>query len=345
MSKQKPIPLQHNESYWLLDEALLRAIKKDLTGKCFSTYPDYERLKGALAHYAKVPKEFVFLSAGSDAAISTLAELCARDHMVAILPIPAFYGFERILSRHGVKTVYTEYTEHDGAFVFPLEKTIAELRPNRVLFLSNPNNPLGCALLENDLARLLAAAKKQRALVVLDEAYFEFCGDTRFSHIDSQPLIVLRTLSKAFGLSGARVGYALGRPQIIKRMVRLQLPWPVAHESVQAALTLFAHLPDVHRRRMALIRERGSFIRDLEGIEGVLPYPSLTNFVLARVPNAQMLTRKLAERGIYVAMPASTSALTSTRKFLRSCVRMSIPAPSDRQTVVSAIRECVERSH
>ena len=336
---KRTVQLHQNECYWLLDEKLTEIVRAKIDASVFSTYPEYAPLLAALAIYAKTPPESICVSAGSDAAISILTELCIHKGMKVVLPVPTFYGYERILARHGLGVIPTYYTEKDGAFEFPLKETLAELKEDTALFLCHPNNPLGCTIPESDLEVLFESAKEKNALVVLDEAYYEFGGTTYADRVLDQPMVVLRTLSKAFGLSGARIGYTISSPSIIKSMQKLQLPWPVSNPSVVAASALLENAELVALRRQLVLSERDKFKDELMKIPGIETFASATNFVLARTDNAREVADKLKEQGILVATTDFMTGYEVARELLASTLRIAVPSPEDRKRVVQAIRE------
>lgn len=335
------MPLDRNESYWLLDNELMGAARA-AGARELSTYPDYGDLKNALAKYADVEKDQVLVTPGSDAAIEHIARAYAGGGGEVILPIPTFYGYESILDRVDAKILPITYKERDGRFAFPLAETIDALAKGsaKVLFLCHPNNPLGCPLSPEDISALVDAARAGDTLIVSDEAYFEFSfGTTFLPYLAELPnLIVIRTLSKAFALSGARVGYAIAAPEVVKKLERLLLPWPVAHLSVAAALALLARADAVKARRNIVIAEREHFIQSLRTIPGVLAYSSETNFVLVRVPDAVRVRDVLLAQGIRVAFGESMSRFPEAKTLLKDTLRIAVPAPSDLSSLTVVFR-------
>lgn len=334
------LPLDKNESYWLLDDELVKAVPAP-GARELSTYPDYGELKNALAAYAGVGNEQLLVTPGSDAAIEHIARAYAGGGEI-ILPVPTFYGYETILERVGANVVPVTYEERDGRFIFPLAKTLEALKNSsaKVLFLCHPNNPLGCPLSPEDISALAEAARGSDALVVSDEAYFEFSSGSSFlPHLAELPnLVVIRTLSKAFALSGARIGYALAAPDIIKKLGKLMLPWPVAHASSAAALALLARAEAVQARRTAVISEREHFLQALREIPGVTAYPSETNFILVRVPEAACVRDALLAQNIRVALGEAMSRFPEAKDLLQGTLRIAIPAPADTPAVAAILR-------
>jgi len=335
------MPLDKNESYWMLDDELIKAATT-LGAPELSTYPDYGELKNALAKYAGVAKEQLLITPGSDAVIEHIAHAYVSDGGEAILPVPTFYGYESILERVGAKMVPITYEEQNGRFVFPIAKTAEALTKGsaNVLFLCHPNNPLGCTLSREDISSLVAAARTSDALIVSDEAYFEFSsGESFLPHLAELPnLIVIRTLSKAFALSGARIGYAIAAPEIIKKLEKLMLPWPVTHLSVAAALALLARADAVQVRRDAVIVEREQFIQTLRTLHGITAYPSETNFVLVRVPDAARVRDALLAQGIRVALGEPMSRFPEAKTLLKDTLRIAVPAPESEVSFVEALQ-------
>lgn len=339
------MPLDRNESYWMLDDELVAATNVT-TANELSTYPDYGELKEALAKYAGVAKEQLLITAGSDAAIEHIARAYAGNGGEVILPVPTFYGYETILERVGAHIVPITYEERDGHFIFPLAKTIEALKDGsaKVLFLCHPNNPLGCPLSLEEIAAVVMAARTSDTLIVSDEAYFEFSSGASFlPYLAELPnLVIIRTLSKAFALSGARVGYAIAAPDIIKKLEKLMLPWAVTHLSVSVARALLARADAVKTRRDVVISERIHFIQALQRISSITAYPSETNFVLVRVPDAVRVRDVLLEKGIRVALGEPMSRFPEAKELLNGTLRIAIPAPESKVVFLEALRTSLQ---
>jgi histidinol-phosphate aminotransferase len=231
------------------------------------TYPHggYPRIHEAIAEYAGVKPESVVLGAGAD----DLILLCAR----------AFAGPGDTIA------VVDEPT-------YPLFRVAAWLAGAEVgggspvlTFCCRPHNPTG-ALVEVPAARPL----------VVDEAYFEYAGgETAVGLLDDDGVVVIRTFSKAFGLAGARIGYALASRNTAAALYERQSPAPVSTLSVALALAALAHPPDVG----PLLEERERLGQELRAL-GLEPLPSYTNFVSVDVPRAREVFEALLRRGLAV---------------------------------------------
>ena len=333
------MPLDRNESYWLLDDELLEACKAyDVRG--LSTYPDYGELKTELAEYVGVRPDQLCLTPGSDAAIESIArELVGKDGE-ALLPVPTFYGYESILDRASSNTLPIPYTEKDGEFFFPKEQLLEAVKSETVkaLFLCNPNNPLGHLASLEDIEEVVSALPTSTYLIS-DEAYFEYSGFTLLHHLHEMPnLIIMRTFSKGFGIPGARIGYCIAEPKIISHLEKLLLTWPIAHTSYFAARTLLKHESHIKERRDVVIQARKDFVTALKEIENIQVYPSDTNFVLIRTSQATELVADLAKKGIRVVLAEPMSRFPEAQKLLHSTVRIAVPSPADQEVVHSALK-------
>lgn len=340
------ISLEHNESYWLPDKKLADAYRTPDT-HTFSTYPAYDELRKAIGAYVGVAPESITIAAGSDAAIRTLVEHYAREGKRGLLPVPTFYGYERIISHAKLPCETVCYTEKDGAFIFPLEATLERMNLGKidVLFLCQPNNPLGCEIPKDTFETLLDTAAKKNVVVVSDEAYFEFAGLTARHRFEHQPLVIVRTFSKGFGLSGARVGYTVADTGLADILNKALLPWPVAHPSVYAALRALELHAHAKERVGAVTAEREVFRASLMKIVGVeRVYPSTANFLLVRLPNAENIAGVLKEEGVTVARPARLASDTAAKTLLTDTLRMSVPSPDDRERVLEALTQTLHKA-
>lgn len=327
------VPLDKNESYWLLDDVLIAQAHTD-ERNALVAYPSYEELQSAIAAYAGVRPEMVLATPGSDAAIEHLARLCGGGGKRAVLPIPTFYGYETILERAGVEIQPVPYDWDDDEFVFPLGGTIEALAGASVVFLCQPNNPLGCPISDEDIVAVVDAVRGTDTVLVIDEAYFEFSGQTALSLLETTPnLVILRTFSKGFGIAGTRVGYVMAEPERIAALRKQLLMSPIAHTSAVAALALLAHADEVRTRRALVIAERERFAQALMQLPSVTVYPSETNFLLVRVLDAAAARDALRSAGIRVALGEPMTRFPEAKRLLENTLRIAVPSPEDRPLV------------
>lgn len=333
------MPLDRNESYWLLDDHLLSACKAYGVRE-LSTYPDYGELKEELARYAGVRPDQICLTPGSDAAIESVARELVGEGGEVLLPVPTFYGYESILDRASANIKPITYREQDGKFEFPKQELLQEIESAQVkaLFLCNPNNPLGVCTPREDILELLQAVPQMTHLVS-DEAYFEYSGFTLLDELENFPnLLIIRTLSKSLGIPGARIGYCIGAPDTIARLEKKLLPWPIAHTSYFAARALLSQQVYVRERREVVIQARDAFIAELQTIPEIQVYPSTANFVLIRTPKAEQLVHDLAQKRVRVVLAEPMSRFPEAAQLLHNTVRIAIPSPQDLPIFLEAFR-------
>lgn len=338
---RRPIPLHRNESYWLLEGIDLSSVGGDV--RTASTYPSYTALIGRISEYLSVPSSSITLTPGSDAAIDAIAYMCKERNLTALLPLPTFYGYERILANRAVRSVYVySYATADG-FTFPTEEVLRALRSDSIgiIFLCQPNNPLGSLIPQEEMRDILTAAQEQGVLVVVDEAYAEFDNPTLTAEAGDS-LIVLRTFSKSFGLAGARVGYSVCGPETAQRFSQTILPWPIAHHSVQSALAVLEQHAVLVERRNLIMQQRDRLASELAGIPGFRPLISRANFVFTFVADVRAVVAGLEADGILVA-PGDTLTFDATVKdLLHTGVRIGIPSPDDHEYVIDSLRRAAQ---
>ena len=168
-----------------------------------------------------------------------------------------------------------------------------------VLFVCSPNNPTGNTQ-TLDAIRSLAAVSS--GLVIVDEAYVEFGGETALPLVAEHPNVaVVRTFSKAFALAGARIGYALASPEVVGDLKRVRLPYHLSALTQAAGLTALRHEDEAAAGLDAIRAERDRIVRALSKVDGATVFPSKANFVLFQPPgDAKTLWQGLLDRGVLV---------------------------------------------
>ena len=295
-------------------------------------YPDSQqrRARRALAEYTGLDVDHIIVGAGSDELIDLLFRLMIApgDSIVDFEPTFGMYGFGARVS--GAET---RLVQRDELFDIDMDGARDAVDSNtKIIFVSSPNNPTGNLVSEAQVRALLDLGP----LVVIDEAYYEFCGDTVAGMIPQhENLCVLRTMSKWAGLAGLRVGYALASPKLIAHIIDIKSPYNM---STAAEAALIASLEDAEallERVDENVAERGRLFGMLEAIPGVKPWTSGGNFILCEFEEGRKdaIYEGLADRGIFVR------EFSSER--LRNAFRMSVGTPEQSDAVVAALNELV----
>lgn len=338
MQSERIIPLHQNESYWLLTDEMFETYNT-LSARDAATYPHYDELRYAFSKVMSVPAQEITLTAGSDAAIESIVAMCAAKGLRALMPLPTFAAYELLCKKYALEYTPVYYAEKDGSFIFPLEETIAHMQEGNidVVFLCQPNNPLGVRIPHTDYVKLLDVARDASVTVVVDEAYAEFAPENDASYAADREIILLRTLSKSFGLAGLRIGCAIANPRMTAELSSRFLPWPIARTSASIATNALSDADTFARRRDAVIAQRDIFVRELAARVDATVYETCTNFVLMRIPHAARIQAELVKEGILVADGESKTLDERARGILSSTLRLSIPSPEDHETVLSAL--------
>jgi histidinol-phosphate aminotransferase len=291
------IRLDFNENTVGCPPEVVRTLRRALSAEMLTRYPEYDESRRTLAKYFGVAPEQMLLTNGTDDAIKMICDTFVGPGETLLVPAPTFPVYEFFHNVAGGRIVRIRYDED---FRLPVDKFIAALRRRtRWVALANPNNPTGTQIPKSALKAILAAAP--RTVVLVDEAYFDFSGETVLPWIREYPnLVVTRTFSKAFGLAAVRLGCLFANPELAEALHRAQNPFAVNALALLCACVAIRH-EDYVRRYVAEVKaNRAELCRWLESVE--IPYiPSSANFVLTRVgERAPEIARRLRSEGILV---------------------------------------------
>ena len=316
----------------------------------FADDPDFERLalnrypvpqpaalKARLAELYGVPEAMLLVTRGSDEGIDLLTRVFCRPQQDAILESTPCFGMYRIAATiQGARVIDAPRRRENGFAldVGALESAIANDEGIRLVFLTSPNNPTGDRISTSQLERVLRACENQ-ALVVLDEAYIEFCdAESACTLIGRWPqLVVLRTLSKAWAAAAVRCGAVVADPEVIGLLRRVIAPYPLPTTAVDAALQATgAEAEQQQRNFIAKIRKNRQALRAfLERCAWVKEaWDSEANFLLVRVADANGLVGWCARRGIRIRN-------FDTQPGLKGCVRITIGSSAEMEILKSAL--------
>jgi histidinol-phosphate aminotransferase len=290
------IRLDFNENTTGCSGAVRKAIAR-LDGKELAMYPEYEKRTRNVAKYFGVKTEEIVLTNGGDDALRVFFDTFVEPGSRVLICEPTFPMYRYYAEIAGAQVETLRYSDQ---MEFPVTGAIAGLKKKpRVFFLANPNNPTGTLLGIQVIERLLRAAK--HTVVVLDEAYSDFCAVSGVKLIHKYPqLFLAKTFSKAAGLAGLRLGAVIARRESLALVRRALPPFPVnvaalvaADAAIREGRTIKKYVRDVKRLRKW-------FTRELQA-RGVFVFPSEGNFVLANFgESGPELFRKLASKGILV---------------------------------------------
>jgi histidinol-phosphate aminotransferase len=289
--------LDFNENTLGCAPQVVKMLRRALSPDWLSRYPEYEECRQKLARYFGVSVDQILLTNGVDDAIKLICDTFVDPGDVLLVPAPTFPMYEFFHSVAGGKTTRVAYNPDLQP---PIEKLLSALgRRTRWVALANPNNPTGTLIPRRDLRNILRAAPQ--TLVLVDEAYFDFSGETVLAWIHQFPnLVVARTFSKAFGLAALRLGFLFANARLLAMLRRAHGVYPVNSLALACALEAIRQEGYVRRYAQAVSASRAELCRAL-GALGVPYAPSAANFVFARFgEKALQIARCLREQGILV---------------------------------------------
>jgi histidinol-phosphate aminotransferase len=266
----------------------------------YHVYPDPEHraLRERLAGYTGAPAETIAVGNGSDELIELLLRLFVEpgDRVISAAPTFGYYATAAGVAGADYVTVPRgpNFEVETGAIAAAVNER------TKLILIASPNNPTGNATPLEVIGELLALD----ALVVVDEAYFEFHGQTALDLIreGAENLVVLRTFSKWAGLAGLRLGYGIFPDWLMPAVQSVKAPYSVSQAAEVAGLAALDDLPYVREQIRAILAERKRLARGLTATGFLAPYPSDANFIFCDVlgPDAAEVQTELARRAILV---------------------------------------------
>lgn len=295
---------------------LIRDALAALDPEMVRRYPDATALESRLAARFGVAQSCVLVTAGADEALDRACRAFLGPQRSLVLPVPTFEMIERYAALAGARVL--EVAWPPGSF--PTDEVLARIEPGTALVaLVSPNNPTGAVAERSDLERLLGGAGD--ALLLVDAAYGEFADvDLGVAALASERAIVVRTFSKAWGLAGLRVGYAIGPAPVVAALRAAGGPYPVSGPALELAFARLESGEADLRAFVARVREERAVLRTALVRLGAEAAPSQANFVFASFGGngAEAVQASLLARGIAVrSFPG--------RAGLEGCLRITCP--------------------
>jgi len=327
------IKLDANENPYGCSVKVNRALA-DYQG--INIYPDsgQKELRKQLQEYTGVAAEHIVASAGSDQLIDLILRLFINPGDEVINCVPTFAMFQFFVKLNWGTVVEVSRDEEFHVNIAAIKAAITN--KTKLILLATPNNPTGTITPREDVLEIIETGLP----VVIDEAYFEFSGETAAPLVGNyKNLMVLRTFSKWAGLAGLRIGYGMFPQKIAEYLLRIKEPYSV---NVAALVAVTETLKDTNvlmDRVKTVNDERERLYCMLKEIKWIKPYPSKANFILCSVlkGRAKELQQKLEERGVLVRF--------FDQPFLRDSIRISIGKPEENDILIEILKELEEDSN
>jgi len=321
--------LNQNENASDVPAALKAAVLDRLRGTPWNRYPpqDAVGLVRALARYTGHPESGIMAANGSNEAIQVLVSAVCRRGDAVLTVEPGFAVYSRAAALAGTRHIETPLDPDLG---FDVEAVLRDAAEARLVFIASPHNPTGAVFPREAVAPLCRAAGAKGGLVIMDEAYFEFYGRTVLDLVPQlQNLVVLRTLSKAFRLAGARIGGLFGPEALVRDIRKARLPFSLGIFQQAAGEVLLENAGLIRSAAAAVVREREALFEELAAIPDLRPFPSAANFILLesrRIPGRRLfeilrgrdvLVRHFATPRLENMIRVTVGTPVENRRFLR----------------------------
>lgn len=297
----------------------------------FNRYPDSSasELKTAIAGYTGVNSNQILLGNGSDEVIQLILATFGGMGKSVVLHPPTFgmYTAAACVSGTGVIKVPLReglYLDTEGVL------TAADSPEVSTIILCSPNNPTGTLFERGELLLLVRETGK---IIIMDEAYAEFSGESVIDEIKNYPnLLVMRTFSKAFALAGLRLGYLLGQAATIDLVNRVKQPFNVNVFTQRAGIIALNYLEQYREQIETIKAETVKLYQELNKISGFKVYPTQANFILFQPDDPDVWAEELFVRGFLVRHMGNLPVLGK-------CLRVSPGLPEENTVFIKALRE------
>lgn len=295
-------------------------------------YPDplQKKLKERISKLKSVPTKNIFLGNGSDEAIDLLFRgFCEPGKDKALICSPTYGMYQVSADINDVEVIDVPLTSDWQLNTKSIQKHFAE--PNlKLIFICSPNNPTGNSMNKEDVLALVSAFN---GLVIIDEAYIDFSEVTSLStELEKyNNLVILQTLSKAWGLAGIRLGMAFANTEIIDVLNRIKPPYNINQLTQEVALKELAYEEKFQVEADAIILERKRLKNELQPLKNVLGiYPSDANFLLVRFANPKEIYAVLSSKGIVVRDRSNV---------VEGCLRITVGTEKENALLIKGLKK------
>lgn len=291
----------------------------------YASPKDLELLRDLLAGYSGVSRNHIVLSPGSNLLLREIIHSFSLERKV-IMVNPSFFPVAQFAKNFVKKLVRVQL--RPPKFSLNTDIINTEVNEPSLLILDNPNNPTGNILIDKEMAEDILENKN--VLLVVDEAYYEFSGITFADMVEKHPnLSVVRTLDKAFGLAGARIGYLLAGKCFLDAFSTFYIYLP--QSTLHSALEVMKDPSYIKKNIDIIVKERERVDKELKKM-GFQAFPSVANFLLIKT-GISNITSELRDKGILVS--------DVSNKWLPGYIRVSIGTPEENNIFLSAIKDTI----
>ena len=298
-------------------------------------------LKQAIALHTGMPEGYsLMLGNGSDELISLLSMACQMPGASVLAPEPGFVMYAMSAKLQGLTYIPVSLRDDFELDEAAMSAAIAQHQP-AIVYLAYPNNPTANLWDANVIRRLIAQVSAYGGWVVLDEAYQPFSPQTWLSDIKRDPsanaqVLLMRTLSK-FGLAGVRIGYMLGRAEVIKHIDKTRPPYNISALNAECALFALEHADVFEKQAADVCHERERMLKQLSAHPSVSVYPSQANMFLLRLQGDDEAATR-----VFNALKAKHILVKNVSKMhplLHHCLRITVGTSTENDQLLAALKE------
>ena len=332
------IKLGSNENPWGPAPGVYDAVRNSIDE--MNRYPEsnHEYLKEKIAEYAGVRSDQIIVGGdGADEIFDVLAKTLIEPGDEFIVHPPTYTYYEYIFKQQFAKPVYAKWNvEENKLDVDSVLENITD--KTRAIFLCTPNNPTGGLIPQEDIIKVIEATD---ALVVIDEAYWEFAECNNLNLLDKYDnVFFIRTFSKVLGLAGLRIGYGISHPEFLEKMNRIKPVFSLTVPSQKAVIATLEDKEFIEDSTRKSIAEREYLYESVDSIENLHIYKSKSNYLLIDLHKsgytAAQIAEKLMEYGIIVR------DCTSFQDLDEYYIRISVETHPKNEKFIEVLRKIVE---
>lgn len=301
--------------------------------------PEFKSARKTLSKYLGVPQDNLLLGNGSNELIHLIPR--ALGCTCALIYQPAFSEYELSIRLSDAKP-YFIFAKEKNNFCIDIKQIINSVSKVGLIILCNPNNPTGYLLKKEELLDLVAACKKHKTYLLIDEVFMEFVDEqAKYSLLKEATykkyLLVLRSLTKFFSLPGLRIGYLVAHNELIRMLKVFQPTWSVNSLAQEIITPDLLDQNFIKRTKEFISKERDFLFKQLRKIKGIYPYLPSANFIFCKIEdkklNASALFSRLIKYGIMIRDCSNFKGLD--RRFFRIAVRKR----KDNQRLIASLKD------
>lgn len=310
------------------------SVISDISKLKFNRYPDpyATEFKAELTKYLKIPQKYIFCGVGSDEVIDLLFRIFVNPKENILINQPTYGLYQVAADINNIKTKTVLLDDNFDLDLAAIDKKIT--KQTKIIITCSPNNPTSNLLSKQKIFKL--CRKYKNKIIIVDEAYIEFSNQPSLATQVKKykNLIVTRTLSKAWGLAGIRLGYAMADPKIITALNKTKAPYNINSITQAIGVAALKNKSRLLKFRQQILKQRKKLEQELKKID-LEVLPSDSNFLIFKIKNATKIYKTLANKyGIVVRD-------RSNEPKMKNCLRITVGTPEQNQKFLKALRKIV----